>query len=808
MNITTFTASRIAVALGKTKRAVQLALHETKPGGREVVKKGQQTYAWRIDQLPLRFVAELQSIADSRGYRNVEHLLGQPARRWTPGDKHGVAVPLNEISTNQIERASRLLSALAMSIQLKDQLEQGEQRGAALTAFRRHYGNASERHWRRMLKRTIQRDAGEQRFDYLALYVDEVVTRKPEARDKIAVGRTAAERTVLDELAMVKNLAKPTLDESALIWTVACEFIADAVEQSGEKQKRAQHRIFELLSNSRVVLARTDDALKRQIPRKFDEWNKRGRTLAALLDHRPISSGKWAPKISDADRHKLIGHARINCGGRLSQAYRDLLHNGQLSPGLTSRFVDNPTSTSYVPNRIRKAVSPDVNRIAAYHLGPREHKMRGPYHTRDWSVVSAGDWMQADDCTNPVYWYKQRECGGGELTRGQFLPMIDERTTMILGFVLIQEKNYNSLSIRALITEVCSEHGLPRVGFSFERGIWKSSKILTGDRNAEVADAADTGLRRLGLRFRHAALPRGKVIERTLGQLQDLMEALPGYCGRNEILERHERFQRAKLDVEAGRAEARDHFLSAEEIRDRFAAIVDRYNDTPQQGAKLIGLSPREGWERLQGCEPLTRFHAATLYFLASDVRKLKVGRNGVTLTVGKRRFNYKDGNTGERQGETIYGWFNAQRPDSLPCTSDLSGKGLFVVERSCELPAVGASRELLASENAKAAAHRSYGADLYYIVKNALPPSTFRGQTLDSKGLQLGEAIETHRKEITARHRADERLERDITRKAKQVGIHPSLVKRSPGTLDRLDRYAAFSAELERGIKEEKANP
>jgi hypothetical protein len=596
MNI--FPASRIAIALGKTKRGVQLALDDTKPTGCLIVR-GQQTDAWRIDQLPSRLVEELRSVAESRGYRDAEHLLGDPPRRWNPVDKNGVAVPLNAIAQHQFDRATRLRAALAVSMQSKDQLDASEQRDAALAAFRRHYGQASERHWRRLVKRTIQRDAGEQRFDDVSLYVDEVVTRRPESRVKLPVGKTAGDRTVLDALAAARNAAKPTLDESAVIWTVACEFLADAIEQ-GQKAKRAQRRLFELLSAGRVALARTDGALKRLIKRKFEQWNEGGRTLLALQDRRPTNSGKRAPQLSDGDRKKLTGHAAINCAGRISQAYRELKQSGNLSDGLTTRFLDNPASKSYVPRRIRNAVAPDVNRLAAFHLGPREHKLRSAHHTRDWSVVAAGDWMQADDMTPPVYWFKQTE-RGVELTRGQLLPMIDELTTMILGFVLIQERNYNSLSIRGLITEVCAVHGLPRIGFSFERGIWKSAKILTGDRNAEIADAADTGLRRLGLRFRHADLPRGKVIERTLGQLQDLMESLPGYCGRNEILERHERFQRAKLDVEAGRVDVRAHFLSATEIYERFAEIVSQYNDTPQQGRKLNGLSPREGWETLQG---------------------------------------------------------------------------------------------------------------------------------------------------------------------------------------------------------------
>ena len=496
----------------------------------------------------------------------------------------------------------------------------------------------------------------------------------------------------------------------------------------------------------------------------------------------------------------------MNCGGDVSRAWRELLQAGELSANITSYYVCNSSSKSYVPDSIRAAIANDVKVLDAYHHGPREHKLRGAYHTRDWSGVSAGDWFQSDDLTAPVYFHKNTE-RGVELTRGQFLPMIDERTTKILGFVLIQERNYNSLDIRSLITLVCSEHGLPRRGFSFERGIWQSSRILTGTRGVDLQGEADIGLRRLGMRFRHAQLPRGKVIERTLGQLQDLMESLPGYCGRDERKDRYERFQRAKLHVEAGRAAAEDHFLSAELICRAFQKIVDQYNAEPQQGRKLMGLSPDEGWGKYQqGAEPRIRYHAELVYFLASDVRKLKVGRNGVTIAIGKKRFNYKGKETGKRQGTFIHAWFNPQQPDTLACTTDLSGGEVFTLERSYDTPAVDALPEQLADENRKIAAHNSYAPALYHVVKNSLPQNAFRG--FHRAGLEtavrLGAEMTSQQTEVTERQKAAERLQRKIARKSKRAGISPILVHVSADSLDSLDEYAEAMAALDKKAQEE----
>ena len=63
--------------------------------------------------------------------------------------------------------------------------------------------------------------------------------------------------------------------------------------------------------------------------------------------------------------------------------------------------------------------------------------------------------------------------------RGQFLPMIDVRSLRVLGFGLRPEKSYNAAMIRTLITWVCDEHGLPRKGFYFERGIFGPARVCS-----------------------------------------------------------------------------------------------------------------------------------------------------------------------------------------------------------------------------------------------------------------------------------------------------------------------------------------
>ncbi len=364
-------AARIASVLGRSKRGVQLALRGVPPSG-QIFVRGQITDAWSITCLPSRYRSELDAIAYKGGYRDCYHLLQHPARRFAPRDAAGRDTPLSEISESCIARAFRLRSALEPA--LRQILQEGKYDGLALQHYRREFGNVSQRHFRRLIKRTLQRDAGQERFYDLALYFDEAVTRN---RKGIPIASTAEDRTLLDALNRVKNPSKPTADETALLWAVSCELVTEAVSD-GKKQKRAQRRVLDLLTGSGIAIARTSEALRKNFKLKYKRWLAGGQNLTALQDKRPISSGHHrAPEISQPDRLKLIGHARINCSGDISRAWRELMQAGELSADLTSYYLTNSSSKSYVPHAIRASISNDVRLLDAYHHGPREHKLRG-----------------------------------------------------------------------------------------------------------------------------------------------------------------------------------------------------------------------------------------------------------------------------------------------------------------------------------------------------------------------------------------------------------------------------------------------
>src|ERR1035441_2607996 len=170
---------------------------------------------------------------------------------------------------------------------------------------------------------------------------------------------------------------------------------------------------------------------------------------------------------------------------------------------------------------------------------------------------------------------------------------------------------------------ICDEHGLPRKGFYFERGIWASSRLLKGAACADPLSWSETelGLRSLGLKFCHSKLPRSKPIERVIGALQDLMEGEPGYVGLDEMHEKFERIAKIKLQVESKKTHPSEHFYTLDEWTARLEEICAKYDATPQDGKMTCGLSPDDAFAKFRrDDDPPIRLPASCRYLGAVPI--------------------------------------------------------------------------------------------------------------------------------------------------------------------------------------------
>lgn len=766
-----YPASAIAAALGLSKRAVLCALADFPPTGTARTGNGGGiiAQAWCPASLPAPWQTQLADAARTRGFRDAAHLLSEPSPRWSP------PVPLAEVSQASLDKAARLQRALRPMLERGHDpaLSEAEFEARAVDAYRREFGHViSARHWRRLFKRTIERAGGAEDWTRLEIFLDENAGRR---RAPAAAAATATmdfhDLSLL--LAAFKNPARPTPGEVDCLWLRAFELFEQRLAD-GKPEKRTRRALVSFLHERAPFLADSREGLTRQFVRKLARWRASDRDAKAVADGRREHSGNFrAPELKKQDKDTIVGTALLSHGGSVAPAWRELMHRRELSEELSSHYLANPASKSHVPRRIMQEVKFEVAMLEDIHHGPRQAKLNGPHIDRDWSDTSAGDWFQADDCTLPVYYYEPDGKGWFTLWRGQLLLMVDVRSQRILNYALLSERNYNSLAIRTLITKTCDAHLLPRCGFYFERGIWSTSKILVGDKHAPISmPEAEIGLRGLfGLQFRHAGLPRAKVVEWILSAMQNRMEGEPGYCGRDERHDKYERFQRLKLDIENRRVNPQGVLYNAEQWLNRIDELCADYNAEPQEGKMLAGLSPDVAFSALQlTAAPRLKLEPSFRYLFAHHKRPARITGNGIRLQFGKQVYIYRNAITGRLIGQTVLAWFNPETPDIITVT-DMNRENVFAVERAPSIPAMSATPEQMAVAHASINAHTSHAKAYYRSLRSAhlvaRPPALVDGATA-----RLGVEMEQQQEAVNAAVKARRQTRATAQKAANRLGV------------------------------------
>ncbi|MCE5336282.1 MAG: hypothetical protein LLG06_17020 [Desulfobacteraceae bacterium] len=774
---TLFPAAQIAVALGKTKRAVQLSLSDIPPSG-QVIVRGQPAAAWSVPALPPRMRTDLEAEATRRGFRDAGHLLSSPPVLWMP------SIPLNEIAPKYTERASNLQRALADTLSRLNDLDisSDEIERLGIEDYRRVFGHTiSGRHWRRLLDRTRERDKGAEDWIRPEIYLDENPARKSLA--PLPLNPAVHDYRDLQEL--ISGFAKPlqpTPPEREYFWIHVLERL-DGDVAGGKTLCRAKKALLAFLAAKAPFLADNPRRLKWTFDRKYRKWIETGRSLEAVKDQRHQNSGRYrAPDLTEDDRKLIIGTAVTKCGGRIAQAWRYLIRAGQLSQAILDHYSRNPTSKSYVPKTVIEAVKYDIDMVEDIHHGPRRARLNGAYVECDPTSECSGDVYSGDDATFGIYYHDNTE-QGLQIVRSQVLLMIDCRSIYILGFVLTGTAAYSAFHIRNLITHVHDSYGLPRRAFLFENGSWRA-RLVTGRKDEVDWTGTELGLRGLGLKFRHARLARAKIIERVMGLTQDLMDGEPGYCGRDERRDGFERMEQHKRMALSGKVPASEYFMSREEWCQRLEQVFNQYNDEIQQGKYLDGLSPREGFEKFHHGEGALRLTGNTRYLLANHKMKVLVGRNGISFRFGKQTYTYKNERTGALKGKPVVAWFNPEFPDLLS-VSDENMRDVFTVERALPIPPTSATDEQLAEALAQNAQHDAYSKALYRSIKprfsDRFMQRMFQPVVVDEKTAAAGQQMLEQREKIVLESQRQVRQESAIRQKARRLGFSDDTLARDP---------------------------
>lgn len=788
-----FTAAQIAAALQRSKRSVLESLRQTPPSETQIVS-GNEARAWSKEALPQHLLTALEDVT-SRRKTSVNALLASPLPLWRP------LYPLSELSKESIERASLLKRALAPALaRLNDvNLAAAEFEQLGVDDYRRTFGHSiSTRHWRRLFRRTLERDGGTENWGRLEIYLHESPARSPEL-EKHVLRTPTAFQPLQDLISSFGNPAEPTELEKHCLWIYAFEHYERESERSG-KPKPVKRATLRFLYDNASFLGKSPKGIKLQFDRKLKRWIAGGCVPATIADARKKNPGRPAPTLSEEEEHALLAKA-LRTGGGITQAWRESKESGVFNNRISQHYTATPASKSYVPGRIRKLIHAKMKMLSDHHRGPRAAKLNGAYINRDPSTFNSGDWFQADDCTLPNYYYTESE-EGFSLVRGQFLAMCDVRTTFILGFVLIPQRNYTAHHIRNLTTVVADRYGLPRRGFYYENGMWRNARLLHGRRDEINWHETEMGLRGLGLQFRHAKLPRGKVIERVFGILQNHLESEPGYAGRDERHDKFERVQEQISLVRRGKAQPEDFFLSEDEYLKRLDVIVHIYNEERQEGKYCPGLSPREAFEKFHGEEPRIRLAGSSRHLLATHKMRARSGRNGISFRFGKQQFTYKSRETGELRGQELIVWFNVENPSVISVTNlkeDL--QTLFTVEREISVPGMDAPPEVLEAALAQNEAHEAYRKGLYRAVSQNFSTGfagrMFRQNLIDHKTAELGNAMREQHAKIKRQRTEERKRAAAIERKAARLGIARGVMSRRPGAEEGVEQMTTAMRNL-----------
>ena len=657
-----FTAAQIAAALGKTPQAVRKLLRNVRPTGARIIA-GNEASVWNLNQLPGLLRERLTNLASQQRCRTIEALLTMPRQQWQP------AIPLDKISDADIKIAIKLRDAFKpWLIQQHDlNLSSSEIESRGVEDYQRIFGNRiTARYWRKLFMRTIRRDNGTEEWNRLEIYLPDRLKQKDSPAAMVSEALAADFAELESYIAGCTNPTAPNKSECAGVWTLALKKFA-ALVNTGTAEKSAARRVRQFLFARASFLAASRDALLKAFSRKLETLKNANGDVKALRDGREENGVSFA--LPENDRDLLVHRSVFYYRGDIAPAWRDLLRKG-FSPEVVSRYAGRAQNKSHVPASVMDSIGPEVEILTVMHRGPRAFDSIKGHVTRSYDGIASMQCVSGDDFTMNTYFFVPDGKGWFELTRGQVILFIDFRSSRILGWALEPRKSYSSLTIRSLCTRVFGKFGLPEILY-FERGIWKNSTLLKGKTDPFDFTEISQGLREFGIQFKHAIRPRTKTVERIGGMFQDIAEAEPGYCGRYERRDAPESLRKQMAEVEARKVHPSKYFYSLDQWDGRIRELVNLYNGEVQQGIMLAGMSPDQAFEAyMNPNDPPMQFNAQLRYLLAHDKRLARVTLNGVTIQIGKKKFNYRGQEISHLVNREVLAWFDPENPETLVVTN------------------------------------------------------------------------------------------------------------------------------------------
>jgi len=737
---------------------------------RDESTRGQEARAWPINEFPPRLLERLKPLADEHCYGDISRFLALGRRPWSP------RVAIGKLPQSQIDIARRRCTALAPILRERRGEPIAELVAAARPAWKAAGGyDVSDRTVRRWIERAIDRDLGFNQWERWEIYLDNDLISVAPAADSTAA-QTLGTPRLEEMIAAVAQPAELTKKERERIWIAAMND-ASVMIDAGRDKDDTQRTILRVLALSGLAMVKNHNALRVAYRRKREAWVAGGGRAGAVEDRRQLAARARKFTLPPDDLLTLIKIARKH-GNQLAPAYREAHRRKLLSADTLARFPTLPADKSFVPHTIREAVAPFLPEIEINGRGPRARRLNGAHVICDWSNVEPGDVFEFDDLTLPLYWWIEdpTKPEGYFLGAGQTLFAVDSKSGFVLGWILIARPGYTARDIMLLVRWIHDTYGLPLKYILFECGIWKRSRLISGEPSERDANEICGGLQS-SWPVRHAYSPTGKsVIERTFGLLQNRQEHVPGYTGRDMRKDCPEATKKALAAVKAG-AHPRDYFLHASQVMALLEDITEEHHNE-QLGIRTVripGKTPKEVFDA-RDTTRMQRFGPESEHIFKTHRLERKVTVEGIKLPdtlvpKDERPAFYRNAITGPLRGQTVLAWVDTLALDSIFIT-DLDGKNPRLIERAVRPDARGADLESLGSARRQCADHMRFVDVLTRATKPKLTPADFRPVIVDGATQRLAADMHAQKEAHAQRRREEVSLSSEFDRLTRQNGL------------------------------------
>lgn len=488
-------------------------------------------------------------------------------------------------------------------------------------------------------------------------------------------------------------------------------------------------------------------------------WLAIERTVGSggLVDQKQGRVGKKA--VADALPEELRRRLQAKAleHGSVARGARVLMRDPRLPAEVREHLHEGHASKSYVTPSIRM-VAKTAPLTGALAQGTRHARLQGRFTPASYDGCRAGSYFCGDDMTsNVLAWCEWPNARGYVIGQPQILPVIDVGSMRWLNVRVIMRSGgqYSSDDVWGLYGDVFDTFGLPEVGFVSEFGHWQAGKVAGWkdvSKSGITREERIGGLASLGLKVIPSFDPRTKIIETAFNQLQHVLDAAPGYAGRDQRKQLPETVKRWRAEAEAGHIHPRERFLHVSELANCVQSAMEQLNHERNDGEICRGASPLEKWTNDGADQRLRKIPDEAKWLYRSAVSVCQVTRNGLRITQGsgaKMQVYYYDNPAllTPRQGQKVSVYWNDHNPDAdAVVLAGTPRKFLGLAARVQKLCRFTATPEQLDAEQARKKAAMQYSRTELRSIQPDMARFTPPTQTVpaDASAVAIGRELAT----------------------------------------------------------------